>query len=102
MKNFSLPCATRWLRRRTRNDYCPNDPGTLFFCSKTQQNRDRLISKNRSLYEIRNVKDALAFVAWVDRYIELATTCRGRAEDRSECSPGARASATDDYRTGRS
>jgi len=30
MKNFSPPCAKRSHRRRTRNDYCPNDPGTLF------------------------------------------------------------------------
>jgi len=32
-------------------------------------------SEETNRYKIRNAKDAFAFAAWVDRYIELATTC---------------------------
>ena len=77
----------------------PNDPGTLFLVQKHSKIATNELEKT-DRYEIRNVKDALAFAAWIDRCIELATTFGGRAEDRSECSPGARASAADDYRTG--
>src|SRR6478672_10819289 len=36
-KNFLLLCARRSPRRRTRNDYCPNDPRTLFLVQKQRQ-----------------------------------------------------------------